>query len=84
MLRDLGVRTMKLMTNNPTKYVGLKGYGLAVVGRVPLVTPITKDNKRYLETKRSKMGHVYGLEFNSHLSSLISGNGKPSDALSDI
>ncbi|KAK4491199.1 hypothetical protein RD792_001931 [Penstemon davidsonii] len=59
-LRDLGVRTMKLMTNNPAKYSGLKGYGLAVAGRVPLVTPITKDNKRYLETKRAKMGHVYG------------------------
>ncbi|KAE8009231.1 hypothetical protein FH972_005680 [Carpinus fangiana] len=78
MLRDLGVRTMKLMTNNPAKYVGLKGYGLAVVGRVPLVTPITMDNKRYLETKRAKMGHVYGLEFSSSLSSLINGNGKPS------
>lgn len=78
MLRDLGVRTMKLMTNNPAKYIGLKGYGLAVGGRVPLLTPITKDNRRYLETKRAKMGHVYGLEFNSHLSSLISSNGKPS------
>jgi 3,4-dihydroxy 2-butanone 4-phosphate synthase/GTP cyclohydrolase II len=78
MLRDLGVRTMKLMTNNPAKYVGLKGYGLAVVGRVPLVTPITMDNKRYLETKRAKMGHVYGLEFSSSLSGLINGNGKPS------
>ena len=63
-LRDLGVRTMRLMTNNPAKYIGLKGYGLGVSGRVPLVTPITKDNKRYLETKRAKMGHVYGLEFN--------------------
>lgn len=58
-LRDLGVRNMKLMTNNPAKYVGLKGYGLAVAGRVPLVTLITKENKRYLETKRAKMGHVY-------------------------
>ncbi|XP_061947600.1 bifunctional riboflavin biosynthesis protein RIBA 1, chloroplastic-like isoform X1 [Populus nigra] len=46
MLRDLGVRTMKLMTNNPAKYIGLKGYGLAVAGRVPLLTPITKDSKR--------------------------------------
>ncbi|KAL8097452.1 bifunctional riboflavin biosynthesis protein RIBA 1, chloroplastic-like [Apium graveolens] len=67
-LRDLGVRTMKLMTNNPAKYVGLKGYGLAVAGRVPLVTLITKENKRYLETKRAKMGHVYydlGLNGNS-------------------
>jgi 3,4-dihydroxy 2-butanone 4-phosphate synthase/GTP cyclohydrolase II len=84
MLRELGVRTMKLMTNNPAKYIGLKGYGLAVSGRVPLITPITKDNKRYLETKRAKMGHVYGLEFNSRLSSLMSGNSKPSaDALSE-
>jgi len=60
MLRDLGVRTMKLMTNNPAKYVGLKGYGLAVAGRAPLLTPITMENKRYLETKREKMGHIYG------------------------
>ncbi|CAN1182997.1 Bifunctional riboflavin biosynthesis protein RIBA 1, chloroplastic [Linum perenne] len=59
-LRDLGVRTMKLMTNNPSKYIGLKGYGLSVAGRVPLVTPITTENRRYLETKRKKMGHVYG------------------------
>ncbi|KAF7089766.1 hypothetical protein CFC21_092650 [Triticum aestivum] len=58
-LRDLGVRSMKLMTNNPAKYVGLKGYGLSIVGRVPLVTPITTENQRYLETKRTKMGHVY-------------------------
>ena len=65
-LRDLGVRTMKLMTNNPAKYIGLKGYGLAVAGRVPLITPITKENKRYLETKRAKMGHIYGAEFSSN------------------
>ncbi|XP_041014961.1 bifunctional riboflavin biosynthesis protein RIBA 1, chloroplastic-like isoform X1 [Juglans microcarpa x Juglans regia] len=88
-LRDLGVRTMKLMTNNPAKYVGLKGYGLEIVGRVPLLTLITKENRRYLETKRAKMGHVYGLEFNGHSSSLIGGNGTTgqvsvaSDAVSD-
>ncbi|XWS44976.1 hypothetical protein CRYUN_Cryun15aG0096100 [Craigia yunnanensis] len=64
-LRDLGVRTMRLMTNYPAKYVGLKGYGLAIAGRVPLLTPITKDNKRYLETKRAKMGHIYGSDINS-------------------
>ncbi|OIT36803.1 PREDICTED: bifunctional riboflavin biosynthesis protein RIBA 1, chloroplastic-like [Nicotiana attenuata] len=62
MLRDLGVRTMRLMTNNPAKYRGLKGYGLAISGRVPLLCPITKENKKYLETKRAKMGHVYGLD----------------------
>ncbi|KMZ70765.1 3,4-dihydroxy-2-butanone-4-phosphate synthase, GTP cyclohydrolase II [Zostera marina] len=58
-LRDLGVRTMKLLTNNPLKYTGLKGHGLSVVGRVPLLTPITTENKRYMETKRTKMGHIY-------------------------
>ncbi|KAK1256614.1 hypothetical protein QJS04_geneDACA024453 [Acorus gramineus] len=60
MLRDIGVRTMRLMTNNPSKFIGLKGYGLAIVGRVPVISPITEDNRRYLETKRTKMGHVYG------------------------
>ncbi|KAJ0514090.1 putative GTP cyclohydrolase II [Helianthus annuus] len=75
-LRDLGVSTMKLMTNNPAKYIGLKGYGLEVAGRVPLVTPITKHNKRYLETKRAKMGHVYGSE-NNGVPTLITQNDKP-------
>ena len=51
---------MKLMTNNPSKYLGLKGYGLAVTGRVPVISPMTLENQRYLETKRSKMGHIYG------------------------
>jgi 3,4-dihydroxy 2-butanone 4-phosphate synthase/GTP cyclohydrolase II len=79
MLGDLGVRTMKLMTNNPAKYIGLKGYGLAVSGRVPLLTPITMENKRYLDTKRTKMGHVYGSE-----SGIITQNGKPrSDSKTD-
>ncbi|KAI5076421.1 hypothetical protein GOP47_0008486 [Adiantum capillus-veneris] len=59
-LRDIGVQTIKLMTNNPAKYMGLKGYGLAVTGRVPVISPITEENQRYLETKRSKMGHIYG------------------------
>ena len=54
------MRTMRLMTNNPAKFVGLKGYGLAVVGRVPVISPITKENQKYLETKRTKMGHIYG------------------------
>ena len=62
MLQDIGVKTMRLMTNNPAKYMGLKGYGLAVIGRVPLISAVTKENKRYLETKRTKMGHVYGSE----------------------
>ncbi|KAL3527596.1 hypothetical protein ACH5RR_012252 [Cinchona calisaya] len=70
-LRDLGVRTMKLMTNNPAKYVGLKGYGLSVAGRVPLLTPITRENRRYLETKRAKMGHIYGTDVNGHVKGSI-------------
>ncbi|KAL1564632.1 Bifunctional riboflavin biosynthesis protein RIBA 1, chloroplastic [Salvia divinorum] len=77
-LRDLGVRTMKLMTNNPAKYIGLKGYGLAVAFRVPLVTPITKDNKRYLETKRAKMGHDYGLDANGNPVLISNKNGRTS------
>ncbi|KAJ7968258.1 bifunctional riboflavin biosynthesis protein RIBA 1, chloroplastic-like [Quillaja saponaria] len=75
-LRDLGVPSMKLMTNNPAKYIGLKGYGLTIAGRVPLVTLITKENKRYSETKRMKMGHIYGLEFNGNLINFDNGNGK--------
>jgi 3,4-dihydroxy 2-butanone 4-phosphate synthase / GTP cyclohydrolase II len=67
---------MKLMTNNPAKYSGLKGYGLAVAGRVPLLTPITKENKRYLETKRAKMGHVYGSDANGFANRIGSKNGK--------
>ncbi|KAL5054540.1 hypothetical protein RYX36_035222 [Vicia faba] len=74
-LRDLGVRSMKLMTNNPAKYVGLKGYGLSISGRIPLLSFITKENRRYLETKRVKMGHVYGLEFSSQLNRSDNGNG---------
>ena len=86
-LRDLGVRAMKLMTNNPAKYSGLKGYGLTIASRVPLLTPITRENRRYLETKRAKLGHVYGLDFNGSLNSLIiGGNGNtvaPTDAASE-
>lgn len=72
---------MKLMTNNPAKYSGLKGYGLEVAGRVPLLTPITKHNKRYLETKRAKMGHVYGSSGNNNngVPNLITKKENPTD-----
>lgn len=57
-LRDLGVRQMKLMTNNPRKIVGLEGYGMKVVERVPLeITPI-RENLKYLKTKKEKLGHL--------------------------
>ncbi len=58
-LFDLGVRKLKLMTNNPRKIAGLKGYGLEVCERVPIVIPANAHDKRYLETKRSKMGHMF-------------------------
>ena len=58
MLVDLGVREMRLMTNNPKKIAGLEGYGLRIVERVPLPTEPTPYNKRYMETKRRKMGHL--------------------------
>jgi 3,4-dihydroxy 2-butanone 4-phosphate synthase/GTP cyclohydrolase II len=56
-LVDLGVRTMRLLTNNPAKRAGLEGYGLRVLGRVPLPVHQTLDNTRYLVTKRDRMGH---------------------------
>jgi len=57
-LRDLGVRRMRLMTNNPAKYVGLAGYGLEIVERVPLEIPPTVDSLAYLRAKRDKLGHL--------------------------
>ncbi len=57
-LRDLGVRKMRLMTNNPKKIIGLEGYGLKVVERVPIEIPPNEVNIEYLRTKQKKMGHV--------------------------
>ena len=59
MLVDLGVKEMRLITNNPRKIAGLEGYGLAIVDRVPLDVPSTPHSARYLETKREKMGHLF-------------------------
>jgi 3,4-dihydroxy 2-butanone 4-phosphate synthase/GTP cyclohydrolase II len=58
MLVDLGVKEMRLITNNPKKIVGLEGYGLTIVDRVPLHIPPTPYNARYMDTKRDKMGHM--------------------------
>jgi 3,4-dihydroxy 2-butanone 4-phosphate synthase/GTP cyclohydrolase II len=58
MLVDLGVREMRLITNNPKKIAGLEGYGLTIVDRVPILVGETAQNARYMETKRSKMGHL--------------------------
>jgi 3,4-dihydroxy 2-butanone 4-phosphate synthase/GTP cyclohydrolase II len=60
-LRELGVRRMRLMTNNPHKYVGLSGYGLEIVERVPLEIPPTESSREYLRAKRDKLGHLLSL-----------------------
>ncbi|MDH5597679.1 MAG: GTP cyclohydrolase II, partial [Cyclobacteriaceae bacterium] len=56
-LRALGVRKLKLISNNPTKRVGLIGYGLEIVENVPVEIPSNQHNEKYLKTKRDKMGH---------------------------
>ena len=56
-LRDLGVRSMRLLTNNPRKFVGLEGYGLSVSRTVPIEIPATDSTRRYLKTKKDKLGH---------------------------
>jgi len=56
-LADLGLHRIRLITNNPRKVVGLEAYGLAIVERVPLILPATLHSKRYLETKKKKLGH---------------------------
>jgi 3,4-dihydroxy 2-butanone 4-phosphate synthase/GTP cyclohydrolase II len=58
-LADLGVRDLRLMTNNPAKYGGITGYGLRVVERIPLAIEPTPENAAYLRTKRDRMGHVF-------------------------
>lgn len=61
-LKDLGVRKMRLLTNNPRKIAGLEGYDLTVVERVPIQTEIHKENRRYLETKKHKLGHLLHMD----------------------
>ncbi len=58
-LVDLGLSTLRLLTNNPAKRAGLEGYGLEIVERVPIETTPTTENLRYLETKRDKLGHEF-------------------------
>ena len=61
-LRDLGVKKMAILTNNPKKIVGLEGYGIEVVERIPLEMPAGEENKGYLLCKRDRMGHVIAVE----------------------
>jgi 3,4-dihydroxy 2-butanone 4-phosphate synthase/GTP cyclohydrolase II len=60
-LGDLGVRTMRLLTNNPRKFVGLEGYGLSVTESLPLEIPVSETTRRYLKTKKEKLGHKLSL-----------------------
>jgi 3,4-dihydroxy 2-butanone 4-phosphate synthase/GTP cyclohydrolase II len=57
-LVSLGINKLKLITNNPRKFIGLIGYGLEIVERIPLEIPPNEVNKRYLKTKKEKMGHI--------------------------
>ncbi|GAC1342556.1 MAG: bifunctional 3,4-dihydroxy-2-butanone-4-phosphate synthase/GTP cyclohydrolase II [Candidatus Dormibacteria bacterium] len=58
-IADLGVHRIRVLTNNPRKWYGLAGYGLEVVEQLPLVIPATEHNRRYLSTKRDKLGHIF-------------------------
>ena len=57
-LSDLGLKTIRLLTNNPRKLVGLEGYGLEIVEQVPIKIKPNPHNARYLKTKRDKLGHL--------------------------
>lgn len=61
-LVDLGLTRIRLLTNNPTKRVGLESYGLTVVDQMSIVTPVTTHNRRYIEAKRDKLGHLIPIE----------------------
>jgi 3,4-dihydroxy 2-butanone 4-phosphate synthase/GTP cyclohydrolase II len=56
-LRELGVRTMRLLSNNPRKLVGVEGYGLSISEWLPLEIPASDSTRKYLTTKKEKMGH---------------------------
>lgn len=61
-LKDLGVRKIRLMTNNPKKIIGLQGYGLEIVERVPIIIQPGESNRNYLKTKQAKLGHILDSE----------------------
>jgi 3,4-dihydroxy 2-butanone 4-phosphate synthase / GTP cyclohydrolase II len=65
-LRDLGIGKLRLMTNNPTKRVGIQGYGLEIVDQVPIEVPPNEVNERYLRTKRDRMGHLILANLDAH------------------
>lgn len=60
-LSDLGITTIRLMTNNPAKYGGLAGYDLSIAERIPLISNVTCENRSYLLTKKEKLGHLFDI-----------------------
>lgn len=58
-LSELNVRNLRLMTNNPKKLIGIKGHGIKVIERVPLIMETNLHNQKYFNTKKEKMGHLY-------------------------
>jgi len=63
-LVDLGLSTIRLITNNPKKIIGIEGYGLKVTERIPTEVPTTPENIKYMETKRDKLGHLLKIREN--------------------
>jgi 3,4-dihydroxy 2-butanone 4-phosphate synthase/GTP cyclohydrolase II len=57
-LMDLGIKKIRLMTNNPKKIIGLSGYGIEIVERIPIEINSRKENRKYLSTKKEKLGHL--------------------------
>jgi 3,4-dihydroxy 2-butanone 4-phosphate synthase/GTP cyclohydrolase II len=57
-LKDLGMTKIRLLTNNPKKVIGLEGYGMEIVERIPLIIKSNEENEKYLMTKKTKMGHI--------------------------
>lgn len=74
MMTDLGLSSIRLMTNNPAKYGGLEGYDLQIVERVPVISEVHSDNADYLKTKQEKLGHLFDpLEFKTALKNVQQG-----------
>jgi GTP cyclohydrolase II len=67
MLELLEVRSIRLMTNNPRKLDGLRGFGIRVTGRIPLIIPANEHNRTYLETKALRSGHLIDVSGREHL-----------------
>ncbi|MCI0678082.1 MAG: bifunctional 3,4-dihydroxy-2-butanone-4-phosphate synthase/GTP cyclohydrolase II, partial [Actinobacteria bacterium] len=61
-LYDLGVRSMRLMTNNPTKRAGIEGYGLSILEQIPIEAEVNDENRGYLRAKADKLGHVIEID----------------------